>query len=315
MKKHTKKYEAQALAIAMVVLVVSSLVGISVYSRTMEDKSLTLEERSSAEALEVSDVILDELTVFEIGDLIDGLGDFDPEEGIVLEENSESSEITTFLSQMGVLVGQDVGSLVSPICPTTQAGNEYQISLKSLDPDTYYEIRPGHVWSLPSKDLLEEAGEDCNLNLKLVVRGDTRAGFVLTKLYCEYDEDGATSCEEYAYEDITSYCFSDDSVNCNNGDFRDTDNWEKYNLSIEEEINIAMSGEDAPTEVRVRAVGGVVGINYQLPDCIGEGLRMFQLRATANCSGVYRGKEILIPETKWYSPVFDYVLFNGEGSI
>jgi hypothetical protein len=46
-----------------------------------------------------------------------------------------------------------------------------------------------------------------------------------------------------------------------------------------------------------------------------DGLNMYQLRATANCQGVYRGKEILIPEKKWHETIFDYVIFNNEGTM
>jgi len=55
MNSKNTKYEAQALAITMVVLVVSAILGLSIYSRAMKDKLLTMEERASAEALEVAD--------------------------------------------------------------------------------------------------------------------------------------------------------------------------------------------------------------------------------------------------------------------
>jgi hypothetical protein len=54
-----KRYESQALAIAMVVLVVCSIIGMSIYSRVVKDKTLTIEEQASSEALEISDLLLD----------------------------------------------------------------------------------------------------------------------------------------------------------------------------------------------------------------------------------------------------------------
>ena len=71
-------------------------------------------------------------------------------------------------------------------------------------------------------------------------------------------------------------------------------------------------------EVRIKAVGGTVAIAQDLDDstCTDlDGLRMIQITAGANCNGVYRAKEIIIPENKWHSTIFDYVIFNGEGSI
>jgi hypothetical protein len=83
-----------------------------------------------------------------------------------------------------------------------------------------------------------------------------------------------------------------------------------------------MSLADSPTEVRVTAIGGTVDIGYKIWDptdptsvACSQGLQMYQLRATANCNGVYRGKEILIPEEKWHDAIFDYVIFNNEGPI
>ena len=97
--RRTTKYSGQALAIAMVVLVVSSLIAISIYSRTMKDKGLTLEERASAEALEVSDVILNKLTLYPVQEVIKALVDIELvsgedynaslKEGIVLTEKTD----------------------------------------------------------------------------------------------------------------------------------------------------------------------------------------------------------------------------------
>jgi hypothetical protein len=329
-----RKYKAQALAIAMVVLVVSSLIAISVYSRTMKDRSLTLEERSSAEALEVSDVLIDRLTQFSMSrvvdeilamDIIDEYTEYPYDIGIILRENNNgNSDITELFRTESLQIlneSQTVSDLLDPLCPI-EKGSEYQITLKEADEDTYYEIKPGNVWSLPVKNLIKQDG--CNLNMRLAVRGDSRAGFVLTKIYCKYDEDGnIMDCKEYDYDDIDNYCFSDDGgTECNNGNFQDSDNWIKYNPNGEAyiDINLPNSTEGLPdeyilSEVRIKAVGGTIGVSYILPEQCLVGLRMFQLRATANCSGIYRGKEVLIPEQKWHNTIFDYVIFNGEGSL
>lgn len=320
------KYEGQALAIAMVVLVVSSLIGISIYSRTMKDKMLTLEERASAEAFEVSDVILDKLTIFPINTVIEeikslrNLETFSSDGVVLLENNNGLSEITGLLRNLGALdpdSGDTISSIVDPMCPITLADNEYRLTLQEADENTYYEIRPGNVWSLPFADLIKEDG--CELNLRFAIRGDSGAGFVMTKVYCRYDVDGnVIDCKDYEDSDIVNYCFSDDGENCNNRNFLDSDNWEKYGTESSGATNIVLvpaSEEYSLGEVRIKAVGGTIGISYDLSDICADGLRMYLLRATATCSGVYRGKEILVPEKKWYNPLFDYVLFNGQGSI
>ena len=336
------KYEGQALAIVMIVLVVSSLIALSVYSRTMKDKGLTLEERASAEALEVSDFILDKITAYPIYTVIEAIGrvqDIEgsgPEEGeeldlvtgVVLEESgaNDTFKISAVMEELGILESnQRVSDLLDPICPITDTiKNEYQLTLITADEDIYYEIRPGQVWSLPAKNIILQStlSDECSLGMKFAVRGSSKAGFVLTRFYCSYDDQlNATGCDEYIGEHIENYCFSDDGENCNNSNFDDNSDWVKYNpedgdgIPVITETMGSPEGGAFPSEVRIKAVGGTIGISYVLPPQCAPDFRLFVLRVTANCSGVYRGKEILIPEQKWHNTLFDYVFFNGEGSI
>lgn len=342
MKDGRTKYEAQALAITMVVLVVSAILGLSIYSRSMKDKLLTMEERASAEALEVADLTLDRLTskpIEEVVDAIMALGkEADPdatlESGYVLTENdSGDNYITRLLSNDGgsaeyfnnpILGEETYSELLSPICPTDVAGNEYQITLKSAEEN--YEIRSGHSWSLPARNILKSK-DNCILELNVETAGDSRAGFVVSKFYCNYHENGiATDCQEYQVSSnfVEKYCFSDDGVKCNDvSRFYDPgSSWQKASTVVGNSLSYPMSLPSSPTEIRVTAVGGTVSVGYTLrkggddasTECA-QGLRMYQLRATANCNGVYRGKEILIPEKKWHDSLFDYVIFNNEGPI
>jgi hypothetical protein len=293
----------------------------------MKDKSLTLEERASAEALEVADVILDKLTQYPISkvlqaiEALDGGDSFNIDEGIVLRESAESTQLTSLMGSLGALEGGvDLASLLDPLCPISVGDNEYQVTLQEADKDSHYEVRAGHVWSLPVKNILGPAGEECRLYLEFVIRGDTKAGFTVTTSYCDYDVNNQVeSCRDYDYEHITSYCFSDQQkISCNNSDsdFSDQGNWVKYYPGGAERVVIALPQEGAPTEVRIKAIGGTIGVRYELTSgCSLTGAKMYQLRATANCSGAYRGKEVLIPETKWHNILFDYVLFNGEEGI
>jgi len=347
MNNRNTKYEAQALAITMVVLVVSAILGLSIYSRSMKDKLLTVEERASAEALEVADLTLDRLTSKPIDDVVAAISilglEANPtatlESGFVLKENdSGDNYITRLLSNDGgaveyfnnpILGGETYSELLSPICPIDVAGNEYQITLKSAEEN--YEVRAGHSWSIPARDVLKS--KNCLLDLNVEMAGDRRAGFVVSKYYCDYDANGfAIDCSEYEIYDpidplsvpfVDKFCFSDDGINCNDvSRFYDPGSaWEK--ISTEGGLKTyQMSGPNAPTEIRVTAIGGTVSVGYTLynPDDLAStecshGLQMYQLRATANCNGVYRGKEILIPEEKWHDSIFDYVIFNNEGPI
>jgi hypothetical protein len=337
MKDIRTKYEAQALAMTMVVLVVSAILGLSIYSRAMKDKLLTMEERASAEALEVADLTLDRLASKPIDDVVTAISVIaDPtatlESGFILTENDEKSEITELLSPdyLGIITDQQVYSdLLSPICPTDVAGNEYQITLKSAEGN--YEVKSGRSWGLPARNLLKsKPDEKCVLKLNVEMAGDSGSGFVVSKFYCEYDaNDIATKCDEYKVNSdfVEKYCFSDNTVNCNNVprfyDGGGDSPWVKVRPVGGEALEYPMSLSSSPTEIKVTAIGGTISVGYSFvnsdtglfsPAC-SEGLRMYQLRATANCNGVYRGKEILIPEKKWHDSLFDYVIFNNEGPI
>jgi hypothetical protein len=323
--KEKNKYEGQALAITMVVLVVSALIGLSIYSRAMKDRMLTLEERASAEALEISDVTLERLNTLPIGQVVSAVEEVaqgtggNVEDGIVLKEGGESRAvaITELFNKLNITGGgSSISDLLAPICPIGTGGNEYQLTLKAADENTFYEVRAGHVWSLPAREILR-GKSDCSLNMNFSIRGDSRAGFVVTKIFCNYGANGiATDCDDYKVNQghVEKYCFAD-GLECNNPNFQDDANWGKFNPDRDNLGTIMMSGSTAPSEIRITAVGGTVGISYYLPEGCMDGLRMYQLRATANCGGVYRGKEILIPERQWHESIFDYVIFNNEGSI
>ena len=312
------KYSAQALAIAMVVLVISSIIAISVYSRILKDKGLSLEERASAEALEVSDLILNKLTLFPINDVITALeaDPFDYAVGSQVKESKDGKNITALFSRLEINYNLDDAGFCK-----TEDGNEYILTVKEADANTPYEIRAGQVWALPIDG--KSFDSECRLSLR-VLKGDTNAGFLITRSYAKYSAGKVTEYKEYDYDDAEAYCFADNSA-CNNTDlFKDQDSWVKY---VSGSVLTTVLDPATPvytgyrlSEIRVKAIGGNIGIAYTMGTdsnnnaCI-DGYRMIQLRAAAYCNNVYRGKEILVPEKKWSNALFDYVLLNGEGSL
>ena len=328
----TKKYESQALAITMVVMVVSSIIAMSIYFRSQKDRTLTLEERASAEALEISDLIIDKLTLFPIRDVFDQINEirqtknlewFDYVEGTIppLKENTDTYEISELLTELGIT--DSIRNL--SICPVSEESNEYQLTIKQADENTYFEIRPGQVWSLPTREL--DINDQCSVSIKFEVRGSTKAGFVLMKSYRSTNPTNPVY-KNYEYNDITSYCFTDSSGECNSQNENFFDNsWQPYNITNPESslppIQLRETVESAGVtyvldEIRIKAIGGTIGLKYTSTpielDCL-AGLRMMHLRVSANCYGIYRGKEVLIPDKKWHNSLFDYVIFNAEGSI
>jgi len=311
------KYTAQALTIAMVVLVVSSMIALSILARVTRDKQSVVDERASAEALEISGLITDKLSSYPLETVMTAINAIGKPitfpEGVILKENSESADVTALLTSLGDQVGLTSVNFCLP-----SEGNEYNITLKEADETSPYEVAPGQIWSLP---LDNTVFTDCTLNIKLS-KGDSKAGFSVTKIYGkDYDELGnAGEYKPYSEDDVETYCFSDDGNSCNNSE-NFLDSWHMYNPSGDTiSINLAEIKDGYKLDtVTVKAVGGNVGVYYNMTASNGnscmDSFRMIELRASAYCNGVYRGKQILIPERKWHSSMFDYVLFNGEGDI
>jgi hypothetical protein len=331
MRKEHKKYEGQALAIAMVVLVVSAIIGISIYSRTFKDRMLTMGERASSEALEVSDLIIDHLTKVPLDDIITYLetnhpydddddpdvpgGDINFEVGVTLEESSKneiSNMISSLTSATNIFTGLNFCQLGN------NSSNEYYLNIKKADENAYFEIRAGQVVAFPIKG--EYMGDDCNTTIKVAMRGDSRAGFSLSKVYGlnNYSNSYTTKYKIYQTTDEEQYCFAT-GITCNNSDFQ-SDVWNKYISASTITLNdigesVTFGGESyLLDEIRIRAIGGTIGVSIRNINCITD-FEMMEITAAANCNGVYRGKTIMIPAKKWGSPLFDYIIFNGEGSL
>lgn len=303
------KYKGQALAIAMVVLVVSSIIGLSVYSRISKEKTQTLDERASAESLEVSDFLLDYISSKPIEDVL-GATTLNK----TLTESTEP-EITNLLKSLNI--NEDLSQL--NICPVGQTGNEYYLNISIADENTYFEIRPGQTFSIPVRGTTFNPLKCTpSITLSVVPRGDTDSGFSVSKIFGkDYTTlPYANDYKDYTFTDTRNYCFSSGSV-CNNTEtFQD--GWEIFKDNNTEKQTYLLN-EVVSTypldEIKIKAVGGTIGISYKPPVGCEEGFRMIKIQAGATCNGVYRGKEILVPERKWTSPVFDYVLFNGEGNL
>ena len=332
-----KTYSGQALAIAMLVLVVSSLIGLSMFSRTRRDRALTLEERSSAEALEVSDIILDNITNFKPEEIVeainntyysDTLDEFDEEEGVVLYENTENDNISRLFEELGIFHSNiSLSNLVSPLCPIEIQPNEYQLTIRKADRDTVYELRPGHVWSFPTRNVIitnPQPGSVCNLNIYISEIGDSLAGFTESRIYCEYDNDIPTQCIDYDnYDNVNNqkmkkYMFAFDGEDHPSFYTEDSDNWIQVtpsNTTPAISLNLIDGTTSIPSELRIKSLGRIgspgIGISYELEgNFCPKGVNMYQVRATANCSEIYRGKEIIIPH-RGYSAIFDYIYFSG----
>ena len=224
--KITRTYKAQALAIVMIILVVASIIGFSVFSRLMTQKKAALQERESSEALEVADIILTNFLLSEPEEWEENIAqDFlyiekydvgytDPEGPIVegeggdmgmqIEqlggEDSSSNAITKLTDKLGHKLDlQNLG-----ICPLSEHNNQYTLQLSKTDENTEFVLRPGETFVFPIGWASPEYG--CSINITFPNSGNKNGGFTVNRIYVK---DGVI--QEYKYPDTTNHCFSNDT--------------------------------------------------------------------------------------------------------
>jgi hypothetical protein len=307
-----KKYEGQALAVIMIVLVVAVVIGMAMLSRTLKDRERVTEEKTSAEALEFSDSILDVVKGTPVEKIEEVCAN--PDFGGGLEEGCEVkgvSAVENFLTEAGVST-----SFLDSFGQCTGNGSDVEMSISLAGSDDDYEIRPDTVRAFVLRQQTPDPAA-CTLDLEFEPRGSENAGVAVSRVYASgYDANGVPSdYKPYDYDDTVEYCLFRSGDTCPDGtEF--SDSWVPLQSGDTLSVPLTSSDGHALDEIRVRAVNSAVGVRSSLSSaqCV-EDLEMVKIVVAANCTGSYRAKELQIPQQEWAFPVFDYVLFNGNGVL
>ena len=288
--KNKKTYSGQALAIIMVVLVISSIIGFSIFTRSLRDKRSTVQERYSAEALEVNDNILDYIlqntNEGEIPDLVidqeyasEVGGEYD------IENIFDSTKLT--------------------VCSLDGTNNKYTVKLFYGDNDTVYQVEPGQAFSfvVPEKEAVPDA---CVINVKFQPEDiPANTGFTINKIY-RTSPTGAT-IKDYGYSDAETYCLS---TNCTNFEKDPNDfSWDPADTLV-----IPAGGVNLD-RAQLIAINSRIRFTYEPTAACGDLFKTLILRSSATCNGVFRSKEAIIPVHRAHFSIFNYVLFNGSGEM
>ncbi len=291
--KNKKTYSGQALAIIMVVLVISSIIGFSIFTRSLRDKRSTVQERYSAEALEVNDNILDYIlqntNEGEIPDLVidqeyasEVGGEYD------IENIFDSTKLT--------------------VCSLDGTNNKYTVKLFYGDNDTVYQVEPGQAFSfvVPEKEAVPDA---CVINVKFQPEDiPANTGFTINKIY-RTSPTGAT-IKDYDYSDAETYCLS---TNCTNFEKNPKNsNDVRWNPATTLEI---LAGGVNLDRAQLIAINSRIRFTYEPTAACGDLFKTLILRSSATCNGVFRSKEAIIPVHRAHFSIFNYVLFNGSGEM
>ncbi len=307
MKNCSGVYRGQALAISMIVLVVCAILGVSIYSRVVKDRTLVLNEKVSAEALEIADSVLDSLSTVPATTLMAQIG---AENESV--EVKGWSDVNTFLDSLGL------SNSIQNLDVCQQGNSSVDILIAEATIENLIETRPDEARSFRIEG--KTLASPCTLDVHLESRGTVNAGIIVKKIYAT-NYSTTPIYKIYEEDDIAPYCFSEDLISCNSDSFSPDANWTKIEdgsiLSID--LTGVKSGYSLD-EVRIIPVGGVVGIATELNPvgCMeNDDLGAIRIVANVTCQDIYRAKEVFVPEegTTSFSSLFDHTLYNNIGIL
>lgn len=311
-----KVYKAQALAIVMIVLVISAILGMAMLSRTLKDTQQLASEKSSAEALEFSDSLLDTLKGTSVATLESVCENVNYGEGLRSSEGCSVKGVNSvkeFLDSAGV-----DSNAINVFDKCSNDNSQVELSAKLAGPEDSLEIPSDGIRSIVVRGQTPAAG--CSVTFRVEPRGSSFGTVMVSQVYARNYTNGVPAqYKPYDYTDINQYCIHLTGRSC--ADNTDGDGaW----IPIESGAPITVSlanktsgGVSYPIdEVRLRAIGGTVAVSTSVSpaSCI-QNWEMVKITAGANCTGAYRAKEIQIPQQESAISLFDYVLFNGEGVL
>ena len=310
MKNCPKMYKGQALAISMIVLVVCSILGLSIYSRVVKDKELVTQEAISSEALEMADSILGTMTAVSASDL-----------KALIEGNGGDIAITGWIDVNLFLEDLDLINLTDTLqdldqCSATSSTVELVISEATMDDLIEVRVDEAKAFRIEGKTITSP----CSLSVQVESRGTINSGFVVKNIYGEGYEDTA-EYKMYDEDDILLYCFSEDLLTCNSKDFIPSDNWIKISDGEILDLDLTETKEGyALDEVRIIPMGGTIGVGIDvLPEGCMEDEDLGAVRIVTNitCNDIYRAKEMFVPEdgSTSYSSMFDFTIYNNIGIL
>jgi type II secretory pathway pseudopilin PulG len=332
MMNSRKKYNGQALAIVLIVLVIAVIIGMAVISRVFNDRVQVDDERSSAESVEVADTALDAVKNISLDDLATaasatsfctaGYTNYN-----FVENGCTAKTISEYSAFLGNIPNFDKDPYIKSIetdlneqCnyATNPNGTGFKVVFDNIDPEDTIDIQQDEVFAIMTKGVTPPTPNDgigaCNLNVKVSPQGTRPAGVVVSKIYTTMSGTDISSYREYEDQNIQPYCLGN---NCNTGggNFGDWNGWQ-YNSGTLPSVPIRPTNTERLYELRIRAINSPLAVSYSYSPsgCI-EQDDLVRVQAIVNCNGNSRGKEFVLTGDEWAPGIFDYVLYNGQGEL
>jgi hypothetical protein len=303
---NNKTFKAQAIALVMVVLVVASIIGVSLFSRMAKEKQSSIDQQESSISLTQVDSILD----FFVGADIEKI-----EEVMGANSGFLEADNLTDISKL-LRIELELGDAVSIDDNWCTGDNYVNVTLEYSDSEDYVEYQPGSVaaYNLQGVDIAD-VDNPCTLKVRIKAM-EPYGVFVVKRVY----NDAGT-----VTEDVTNYCIqSGDATPCPSdiedveytSSLSDLNTWDSDAGAHYIDIDLYSEVASNTEEIRILPIKGVLGINNELQQdsCIQDKqFNAIKITAEANCNDTYRGKQMFLPGsgTLGYSTLFDYGIYDS----
>lgn len=311
MRNKTKSmYSGQAIAIVMIILVVATVLGASLYSRTMKNKEAAINTKDSMMALEQADSLLDLFV----------RADFQFLQNLSTEIQSSGEKVfnstgalANFLNERGV--DTTIIGAVDNWCEDTSKGSNLKLTVAQAKPEDFVDVRVGsaRVFNLQNNVV----SGDCNLTLKFEARDNAPTLFTIKEIYgnsngeiAEYINDGTT-------DDMIAYCFKPGSTSCSNEDLSGvaapSSSFQGLQSGNTLSINLNKTRDTYRLlQVRIIPLNLTLGVSHSIGECSPLDFTYMKVNAAVTCFGSFREKQIMVPgsDSLGYSSLFDYTIYN-----
>lgn len=309
----SSRYQAQALLIVLVVLVVGAILAMAIVSRTVRDRQRVLQERKSDQALASADAMLDVFATRDIASVL-GTSVCAPQvasgRGACVVTGSDTAGYTDLATVLGVEHIEEAFE-----CPGSVDSVKLTIIVRREVKDIL--LHKDVPFAFTSVGTSSTPYTGCSLMLKFSDISNSTAGVLVTKIYATVDPTGkVTSYKSYDDADVQGYCLNTTASSCGTPW---TGNWSvatDNKIVVDTETKTVGANTYVLRSLRLLPIGAdmTVSGDYSSEMCK-NGFGSVLARAEVNCDGVFRAKEMVRPTNSIAPVALDFTLFSGTGSI
>ncbi|HQG57791.1 MAG TPA: hypothetical protein PLX79_02325 [Candidatus Dojkabacteria bacterium] len=289
------RYESQALALVLIIVLICALIALALVSRTLKQNARVAEETLSSGAIEVSDSLVEISKSIEIDDIVDKC----PEFGSGKECCFAGGNLTQFDGIDPVIVKESLN------CPG-ETNTTAELCFKQTSDQDGFNISKDETLNLNVKSTVSTPG--CTANIKLTPTLQTSSGAIISRFEGGRDVNGEViSVVENGPDNIVGLKI--------NGDTNWSGSWISYNQSTGYNLPVVTNslGTGNTISVRIKALGSDMNVKIE-STCIFFDPKVIVVAST-NCGGTYRANyyyKDLVPSAP---SLFDFVLYNGYGDL